>query len=133
MLMKEADHCKANEVGIACRHLNQEGDKMADVDLESMSFDELKAHAKEVEKAIKTFEARKLNEARAELEAKARELGVSLEAVMGGGKGSKKTVSPAKYQHPENASLTWTGRGRTPKWVVEHEAQGGSRGDLLIK
>lgn len=131
--MKEVDVCKANEAGIACHHLNQEGDKMADVDLESMSLDELKAHAKDVEKAIKTFEARKLNEARAELEAKARELGVSLEAVMGGSKGSKKTVAPAKYRHPENASLTWTGRGRTPKWVVEHEAQGGSRDDLLIK
>ena len=106
---------------------------MTDIDLESMSFEELKAHAKDVDKAIKTYEARRLKEARAELEAKARELGVSLEAVMGGGKGLKKTVAPAKYQHPENAALTWTGRGRTPKWVVEHEAQGGSRDGLLIK
>ena len=84
------------------------------------------------DKAIKSYEARKLNEARAALEAKARELGVSLEAIMGVSGGRKKTVAAAKYRHPENAALTWTGRGRTPKWVVDHEAQSRSRDDLLI-
>lgn len=102
------------------------------MNLENMSLDELKALSKDVDKAIKTYEARKLNEARAELEAKARELGVSLDAVMGGGSGRKRSVAAPKYRHPENPSLTWTGRGRTPKWVVDHEGQGGSRDDLLI-
>jgi DNA-binding protein H-NS len=51
---------------------------------------------------------------------------------MGMSGGRKKTFVAAKYRHPENAALTWTGRGRTPKWVLEHEAQGGSRDDLLI-
>lgn len=104
---------------------------MADMNLENMSLDELKALYKEIDKAINSYEARKLNEARAVLEAKARELGVSLSAVMGVSGRSKKSVVTAKYRHPENASLTWTGRGRTPRWVVEYEAQGGSRDDLL--
>lgn len=102
------------------------------MNLENMSLDELKALSKDIDKAIKSYEARKLNEARAALEAKARELGVSLEAIMGVSGGRKKTVAAAKYRHPENAALTWTGRGRTPKWVVDHEAQGRSRDDLLI-
>ncbi len=102
------------------------------MNLENMSLDELKALSKDVDKAIKTYEARKLNEARAELEAKARELGVSLDAVMGGGSARKRSVAAPKYRHPENPSVTWTGRGRTPKWVMDHEAQGGSRDDLLI-
>lgn len=102
------------------------------MNLENMSLDELKTLSKDIDKAIKSYEARKLNEARAALEAKARELGVSLEAIIGVSSGRKKTVAAAKYRHPENAALTWTGRGRTPKWVVDHEAQGGSRDDLLI-
>ena len=106
---------------------------MTDFYLENMSLDELRALSKGVDKAIKTYEVRRLNEARAELEAKARELGVSLDAVIGGGNGRKRSTAAPKYRHPENPSLTWTGRGRTPKWVVDHEAQGGSRDDMLIK
>lgn len=37
----------------------------------------------------------------------------------------------AKYAGPNGK--TWSGRGRTPTWIVEHEAQGGSRDDFLIK
>ena len=103
------------------------------MNLENMSLDELKALSKEIDKAVKSYESRKLNEARAALEAKARELGVSLDAVMGVSSVRKKTVVAAKYRHPDNASLTWMGRGRAPRWVVDHEAQGGSRDELLIK
>jgi hypothetical protein len=41
------------------------------------------------------------------------------------------SVEP-KYAHRENASVTWTGRGKPPKWVAEHEASGKGRDDLLI-
>jgi len=101
-------------------------------DLNSMSLKDLQSLQKEIGKAIETYEARKLDDARSVLEAKARELGVSLEAVLGGK--SKKPVSKVapKYCHPENPEQTWTGRGRAPNWVLAHEAQGGSREDLLI-
>ena len=105
---------------------------MMTANLETMSLADLKALHKDIEKAIRTFEARKLAEARAALEEKARELGVSLEAILGG-KPSRVTSSAApKYRHPENASLTWSGRGRTPKWIADHEANGGSREDYAI-
>jgi len=39
---------------------------------------------------------------------------------------------PPKYRDPKSG-LTWSGRGRAPGWIVEHEAQGGKRDDLLIK
>ena len=29
-----------------------------------------------------------------------------------------------KYRHPQDASLTWTGRGRKPRWVTEWLAKG---------
>lgn len=105
---------------------------MSTADLEKMSLGDLKALLKDVEKAMKTFEARKLAEARAALEEKARELGVSLEAVLGGKPARAASSAAPKYRHPENASLTWSGRGRTPKWIADHEANGGSREDYAI-
>ncbi|MFR6359653.1 MAG: H-NS family nucleoid-associated regulatory protein [Sutterella wadsworthensis] len=27
---------------------------------------------------------------------------------------------------------TWTGHGRTPNWIKEHEANGGNRSDFLV-
>lgn len=37
-----------------------------------------------------------------------------------------------KYRHPQNPELQWTGRGRTPRWVQEWEANGGSLNDLAV-
>lgn len=37
-----------------------------------------------------------------------------------------------QYQHPENAELCWTGRGRKPKWVEHFLAQGKTLDDLKI-
>lgn len=36
----------------------------------------------------------------------------------------KRAPAKVKYRHPEQASLTWTGRGRQPKWVAEWMAAG---------
>ena len=105
---------------------------MSSVDLEKMNLADLKVLQKDLEKAIKTFEARKLAEARTVLEAKARELGVSLEAILGGKPARTTSTAAPKYRHPENSELTWSGRGRTPKWIADHEANGGNREDYAI-
>ncbi|HLR83130.1 MAG TPA: H-NS histone family protein [Paenalcaligenes sp.] len=39
---------------------------------------------------------------------------------------------PPRYQNPETG-VTWSGRGRPPKWIVEAEAQGRSRDEFLIE
>ena len=47
---------------------------------------------------------------------------------------SKRTpAGEPKYQHPENPSLTWVGKGNRPKWVKEHVENGGKLEDLEIK
>lgn len=104
-----------------------------DFNLEDMSLSELQALAKNVDRAIKSFKVRKLNEARAELEAKAQELGVTLDEILGVKTARKTKKVAAKFAHPENPALTWSGRGLAPKWVKAHEALGGSRDDLMIK
>jgi DNA-binding protein H-NS len=100
------------------------------MDLNSMSLEELKQLQKDIDKAIKSFEARRLAEARRELEQKAQDLGVSLAEVFGI-KG-KKTKGLPKYRHPEDPTLTWTGRGRKPVWFVEAIAAGKRVDDLRI-
>ena len=103
------------------------------MNLAEMSLQELTALSRDIDKAIKSYEARRLTEARAALEAKAQELGVSLDEILGVKSARKRSVVAAKYAHPENPALTWSGRGLAPKWVKDHEARGGSRDDLLIK
>ena len=77
------------------------------MDLDKLSLEELKQLQKDIDAAIKTYEARKLAEARAKLEAMAAEMGVKLEDVVGGsGKGKGKSQGIPKYRHPENPSLT---------------------------
>lgn len=45
--------------------------------------------------------------------------------------GSKQTVAP-KYRDPATGK-TWTGRGRTPRWLTAAEEQGQHRDTFLIK
>lgn len=99
--------------------------------LDDMTLEELKKLRKDVEKAIETYEARQLSEARAKLEAQAKEMGYSLEEVVGVSK-DKKTKRLPKYRHPENPTLTWTGMGRKPKWFIDALEAGMSKEDLQI-
>ena len=38
---------------------------------------------------------------------------------------------PIKYRHPETGE-TWTGRGRTPRWIVEAEKAGTDRSSFAV-
>lgn len=40
---------------------------------------------------------------------------------------------PPKYRDPSNPENTWTGRGRTPLWMVAYLEAGRSREDFLIE
>ena len=104
-----------------------------DLNLNQLSLKELKDLQSQVNKAISTFEDRKKKEARSALEAKAKEMGFSLAELLGDApKERKRGAVAAKYCHPENSSLTWTGRGRKPKWVAEALAAGKALSDLAI-
>ena len=104
------------------------------MDLDNLSLKELKKLLANVTKAIDSYEDRKKLEALAELEAKAKEMGFSLSELLGTAApdARKRRAAAVKYAHPENSSLTWTGRGRKPKWVVEALAAGNALSDLLM-
>ena len=103
------------------------------MNLNNLNLSELKRLQSDVAKAIDSYEDRKKKEARSELEAKAKEMGFSLAELLGDApKERKRGTVAAKYCHPENSSLTWTGRGLKPKWVAEALAAGKSLTDLAI-
>ncbi|GAB4260218.1 MAG: H-NS histone family protein [Pararhodobacter sp.] len=102
------------------------------IDLEALSLKELKKLQKSVEAAIADFEDRERRKALAEVEAFARERGLTpadLAALT-----TRRTRRPAapKYANPANPSQTWTGRGRRPRWVDAALASGKSLDDLTI-
>jgi DNA-binding protein H-NS len=89
---------------------------VSDINLNDLSLKELKDLQSQTAKAIASFEERKKKEALAELEEKARSMGFSLAELTGASVARKRAPAAAKYVNPDNASDTWSGRGRKPRW-----------------
>ncbi|MFV0409677.1 MAG: H-NS family nucleoid-associated regulatory protein [Paracoccus sp. (in: a-proteobacteria)] len=102
------------------------------IDLDSLSLKELRDLRSKVERSITSYEERKRKEAIAAAEEAAREHGFSLNELTGTKAGRRTQKIAAKYANPTNASETWTGRGRRPRWVQEALDSGRSLEDLAI-
>lgn len=106
---------------------------MAERDLSTMDLSELQTLRDDVDNAIEQHKKNKWDNARNALEAKAKELGFRL-AELAGKKATKKPRSPvkAKYRHPENGAMIWSGRGRQPIWFREAVEAGTKPESMLI-
>ncbi|MFN7835846.1 MAG: H-NS family nucleoid-associated regulatory protein [Burkholderiaceae bacterium] len=105
--------------------------------ISSMSLAELQQLKSEVEAEIERRSAK--TAAIEELKKMAAHSGVRLEDLMVemGGTGKikvKRELGPApiRYRHPTNSALTWSGRGKRPKWVTEAMASGYSLEKLRV-
>lgn len=105
---------------------------MQHIDLDQMDRAELVELGKRVDKAISTYDKRKRQEAMAAAEAAAREYGLSL-ADLTSAPGKARTVHPPRYRHPENPEMTWSGRGRQPRWIKDALNEGRSMDEFLIQ
>ncbi|HSF63420.1 MAG TPA: H-NS histone family protein [Paracoccaceae bacterium] len=103
-----------------------------DINLNALSLKELKDLQSQVGRAIASYEDRKKKAALAELEEKAREMGFSLAELTGVTGKVGRAPAAAKYANPANASDTWSGRGRKPRWFIEAIAAGKSPADLAV-
>ena len=110
-------------------------DKMTKSDLEKERA-ETEARLKEIAKAQSEYDGRRIKELRTEIEAMLAKEGYSLADLSDGKAGKKgggsKAKAPAKYRHPENPNVTWSGRGRQPSWYKEAIAAGASPEDMAI-
>lgn len=105
---------------------------MANIDLNSMSLDELKKLQKDVNKAVGGYQDKQRKEALAAAEAAAREMGFTLAELTGLPSKKTKSVTPPKYRHPKNTEQTWAGRGRQPEWMKDALENGHSKDEFLI-
>jgi DNA-binding protein H-NS len=100
--------------------------------LANMSYAELVAMKAQVESVMAEKQLSEKAELKQKLANLAQKGGFSLDELMG--KARKATGKVAiKYRDPKNASNTWTGRGRMPRWMTAATKGGkAKKEDFLI-
>lgn len=105
-------------------------------DLSKLALDELLALQKQVAAEIESRRSADKAKAQKEILELASRYGLAVNFAGGSGKVAKaskgSTVAP-KYRHPQDSSLTWTGRGRSPVWVADWKAKHGNLDGVTIK
>jgi len=109
-------------------------------DLKSMTRKELERLKTNIEKALKKLSEKDKKAALAAAEKAAAAHGFSLDEITGGkapaprrkAKSGPKKASAPKYKNPDDATQTWTGKGRQPTWFKAAIAAGKSPDDLEI-
>ena len=123
------------------------------IDINSLSAKELDALINQAKKRRTTLAKRKpIATVRNKLTQLARAEGYSIAELFGGGaaatergartpgraaakKAPRKAASKVapKYRNPDNASETWTGRGKQPRWLAAQTANGRDLSEFLIR
>jgi DNA-binding protein H-NS len=110
---------------------------MAKTDLSQYNLAELKGLQFDIEKEIKSRQQDEVRKAREQILAIAQDVGVPVSALIAKAGGARKNggaqqQGQARFRNPADASQTWTGRGRQPKWIAEGLAGGKSLDDFRI-
>ncbi len=108
---------------------------MAKIDLSKLSIQEMQELAKDIEQEIVARREQDRERVLTQMRELAGTLGMSLEDLLkqerGRDRGRVSTATVAvKYRHPENAALTWAGRGKRPQWINEWLDSGRSLDEL---
>lgn len=102
------------------------------MDISGLSVAELKQLQAQIPKEIERRQKEERSKLLQELEAKATAAGFSLDELVSEAKQRGRAPAAAKYRHPQDAGLTWSGRGRQPRWVAAFIDNGGSLENLLV-
>jgi DNA-binding protein H-NS len=110
--------------------------KSGGIDLSKLSIEELETLARDAQAEIAARKEAERERVLQQMRELAGSLGMTLEDVLrmekrGGGAGGGAAVQ-AKYRHPDNPGLTWSGRGKRPAWVAQALASGKSLEDLTV-
>ena len=95
---------------------------MADIDLSGLSIDQLADLVEKSHAEMASREKQRRKDLRSELERRVTAEGYKMgdifpELGSASGTGARRQKRPAKYRNPQNPDETWSGIGRTPKWV----------------
>jgi len=105
------------------------------MDISRLSVSELTTLQKDIERELNQRRKSEADGLVNEFRRRAAELGLSLDDLVtakgaGRASGSVRVKVAVKYRHPDDASLTWTGRGKRPRWI-EAWLSGGKSLDQL--
>ncbi|MGB0847683.1 MAG: H-NS family nucleoid-associated regulatory protein [Thiolinea sp.] len=103
---------------------------MTDINIADLTVEQLQKLKADIEVASQQRRQTELVELRTKVDDLIDNSPFTLEEVLEARK-LRKPVAP-KYRHPEDSSMTWTGRGRRPRWVDECLDNGQSLEDLAI-
>lgn len=103
------------------------------MNLSDLSFTELQSLHHQIVTVLKQQQAAEQAEAREKILELAKSYGLSLDDVLSNVAAviARKPVA-AKYRNPNDASQSWTGRGRKPVWMQDLLDEGFSLKDLAI-
>ena len=107
---------------------------MAAINVDKMSLKELVALEGKIQGAIVEARTKERGELKSKVAALALSHGFSIAELFGtnGRNGKSKASGVAKYANPDDASDTWTGRGRKPNWLVARLKKGAKLSEFEI-
>lgn len=96
------------------------------------TYQELKAKAEELMKQAEQARRAEIAAVVADIQARMKEYGISIDDLRGGArKGKTRGAVAAKYRNPSTGE-SWSGRGRSPKWLVDAQAKGRTKEEFLV-
>lgn len=104
-----------------------------DTQLAKMSLKELVSLQARVSKAIAAKQEREKIALKEKIAKMAEDSGFEIGELFGGKQTRKRAPVAIKYRHPRDKSLTWTGRGRMPRWLAKEVKAGKKKEKFLIK
>ena len=96
---------------------------MADIDLSGLDIDQLTDLVGKAQTEMATREKKRRKDLRSEIERRITAEGYKMSDIIpelgnGAAGGRQRQKRPAKYRNPQNPDDTWSGIGRTPRWVA---------------
>lgn len=104
---------------------------MSNVNIDSLSVEQLEALTKDAQAKIKQKQAQGLKDAYLQFKQIAKENGTTIEEILKVGKKAQKESNVA-YRDPQNPKNVWAGRGRKPVWLEEALAKGKKLEDYAV-
>ena len=103
-------------------------------DISDLSTQELNELISMAKKLIRKNRSKEIRALKAEMAQLAAARGLSLDEVMGSGRAGGKKRAPVapKYRDPNDPAVTWSGRGRKPRWFEEALEAGKTPEDMAI-
>jgi len=102
-------------------------------DLNNLSVSELQQVIDNAAAALKVKQDSERKEVYAQIKKLAASVGATVDIYVADKKETRKTAKvEAKYRHPDEYELTWTGRGLTPKWMRALQESGRDKSEFLI-